>query len=137
MTWIYLGIVPHMSVPPSQKVGGTDSMSLQDMRVHLLHGPVRLYLRAHQPGSGDIGLLDNLLVLYARAGGDPSERRALECVLEAGDAAQLAHALGVELLEERKVLEFVERVRAPTAPTGEAVPTTGILAAKKRRVGGC
>jgi hypothetical protein len=31
---------------------------------HLLHGPIRLYLRAHQPGSGDIGLvLDNLLVL--------------------------------------------------------------------------
>ena len=95
---------------------------------------MRLYLRAHQPGSGDIGLLDNLLVLYARAGGDPSERRALECVLEAGDAAQLAHALGVELLEERKVLEFVERVRAPPPPAGEAVPATVSLSSKKRRV---
>jgi hypothetical protein len=80
-------------------------------------------------------MLDNLLVLYARAGGDPTERRALEIVLEAGDAALLADALGVELMEESKILRFVERARAPTPPAGEAGPVPATLSSKKRRTG--
>jgi len=135
VTLIHLVILPDLSVPPSQRVGEADStqVMLQAVRVHLLHGPIRLYLRAHQPDSGDIGLLDNLLVLYARAGGDPTERRALECVMQAGDAARLAQALGVELTEESKILTFVERVRAPTPTAGEAGPVTAPFSSKKRR----
>ncbi len=137
MTLINLVILPDLSEPPSQRVGEADStqVTLQAVRVHLLHGPIRLYLRAHQPDSGDIGLLDNLLVLYARAGGDPTERRALEIVLEAGDAALLADALGVELTEESTILRFVERARAPTPTAGEAGPVTATMSSKKRRMG--